>query len=81
MEERIFKWDEGLLDETRMVEAKHFSLVEEVKEFREKMVEKLKLQERIIQKMDEEIKAKVEERMKEGIMMAAETLEKIAKTN
>lgn len=40
------------------------------------MVEKLELQERMIQNMEEEVKAKAEERMKEEIMMASETLKK-----
>ncbi|CAA7020750.1 unnamed protein product [Microthlaspi erraticum] len=68
-EEHLFKWvDEALLDETRMVEAKHLSPVEEVKEMKVKM----ELQERMIRKMDEELKAKLEERVKEEIMVAAE---------
>ncbi|CAA7021530.1 unnamed protein product [Microthlaspi erraticum] len=88
MEEHLFKWiDEALLDETRMVERKHLSLVEEVKEFRGKMVEKLELEERMILKMVEErmkeeleeVKAKVEAKIKEEMMMAAETLQKMAR--
>ncbi|CAA7024764.1 unnamed protein product [Microthlaspi erraticum] len=66
-----------------MVERKHLSLVDEVKELRGKMVEKLELEERMIRKMVEErVKEELEEvkaKMKEEMMMAAETLQKMAR--
>ncbi|CAA7017015.1 unnamed protein product [Microthlaspi erraticum] len=83
-EEHLFKWiEEALVDETIMVERKHLSLVDEVKELRGKMVEKLELEERMIRKMvDERVKEELEEvkaKMKEEMMMAAETLQKMAR--
>lgn len=78
-EVHLFKWiEEALLDETKMVEAKHSRLVEEVKELRKNLVESLEVQNNMIRKMEEEVKTKVDEKMKDELMMANATMEKMA---
>uniref|UniRef100_A0A1J3GAV8 Uncharacterized protein n=1 Tax=Noccaea caerulescens TaxID=107243 RepID=A0A1J3GAV8_NOCCA len=62
-----------------MVEEKHLRLVDEVKELRKKVVKILDFQTSLTRKMEEEVKEKVEEKIKEEVMMATETMQKMAR--